>query len=50
MVKVAVFASGNGGNFESIVETNRRDLNSPYKVELLIVDKKNAFAIERAKD
>ncbi len=49
MVKVAVFASGNGGNFESIVKTSRKDLNSPYKVELLIVDKKNAFAIERAK-
>lgn len=50
MVRVAVFASGNGGNFQSIVETSRKDVNRSYNIELLIVDKKNAFAIERAKN
>lgn len=49
MVRVAVFASGNGGNFESIVKTSREWKHSPCSIELLIVDKKNAFAIERAK-
>lgn len=50
MVRVAVFASGNGGNFESIVKTGREWKDSPYSIELLIVDKKNAFAIKRAEN
>ena len=49
MVRVAVFASGNGGNFESIVKTSREWKHSPCSIELLIVDKEKAFAIERAK-
>ena len=49
MVRVAVFASGNGGNFESIVKTSREWEHSPCSIELLIVDKEKAFAIERAK-
>ena len=50
MVRVAVFASGNGGNFESIVRTSREWEHSPCSIELLIVDKKNAFAIKRAEN
>ncbi|WP_300361351.1 phosphoribosylglycinamide formyltransferase [Fusobacterium sp.] len=49
MVRVAVFASGNGGNFQSIVETSRNYEEKNYEIELLIVDKESAFAIERAK-
>lgn len=50
MVRVAVFASGNGGNFESIVRTSREWKHSPCSIELLIVDKKNAYAIKRAEN
>ena len=50
MVRVAVFASGNGGNFESLVRTSREWDNPPCRIELLIVDKKNAFAIKRAEN
>lgn len=50
MVRVAVFASGNGGNFQSIVETSRTYEEKNYEVELLIVDKASAYAIERAKN
>ncbi len=49
MVKVAIFASGNGGNFESIVRQNRENANRTYEIKLLIVDKASAYAIERAK-
>ncbi|MDD4184217.1 MAG: phosphoribosylglycinamide formyltransferase [Candidatus Izemoplasmatales bacterium] len=44
MTKIAVFASGNGSNFEAIV-TNA----SAYVVAVLIVDHKEAYASERAK-
>lgn len=44
MVNIAVFASGSGTNFENIVKANLSHVN----VKLLIVDKENAYAIERA--
>ncbi|MDD3126717.1 MAG: phosphoribosylglycinamide formyltransferase [Candidatus Izemoplasmatales bacterium] len=44
MVKIAVFASGNGSNFEAIVEKKQR-----YEVSVLICDQKNAFVLYRAK-
>lgn len=45
MVNIAVFASGSGTNFENIVKSKLQ-----YgEVKLLIVDKENAYAIERAK-
>ncbi len=44
MKNIAVFASGSGSNFEAIVRAEKN-----YKVSLLIVDKIDAFALERAK-
>ncbi|WP_246830705.1 phosphoribosylglycinamide formyltransferase [Nosocomiicoccus sp. HMSC059G07] len=44
MVNVAVFASGSGSNFENIATS---DL--PLSIKVLIVDNKDAKAIERAK-
>jgi phosphoribosylglycinamide formyltransferase-1 len=44
MTKIAVFASGNGSNFEAIVRKA-----TAYVVAVLIVDNINAYAIERAK-
>ncbi|MFK4785691.1 phosphoribosylglycinamide formyltransferase [Fusobacterium sp. MFO224] len=48
MVKVAVFASGNGGNFQSIVENTKNSNLKNYSVELLLVDKEDAYAKKRA--
>lgn len=44
MVKVAVFASGNGSNFEALVEKQQH-----YRVSCLIVDQADAYAVKRAK-
>lgn len=48
MVKIAVFASGNGSNFENLV-LKMKDGLLKGDIVFLIVDKKNAFALERAK-
>lgn len=49
MVNIAVFASGNGSNFENIVTSiHAKQLNSA-ECRLLVVDKEHAYAIERAK-
>lgn len=48
MKRLAVFASGNGTNFQAIIDkVNNGQLK--ILVPLLIVDKKNAYALERAK-
>lgn len=49
MVKIAIFASGNGSNFQRIVEAQQNNETSGFIVTLLITDKKDAYAIERAK-
>ncbi|MGL5357430.1 MAG: phosphoribosylglycinamide formyltransferase [Cetobacterium sp.] len=49
MVKIAVFASGSGSNFQRIVEAQRDADAEGYSVKALIVDRKDALAIERAK-
>lgn len=48
MKRVAVFASGSGTNFQQICEYFI-EKNSDIKIELLIVNKKNAYVLERAK-
>jgi phosphoribosylglycinamide formyltransferase-1 len=46
MAKLAVFASGNGSNFEAIAVSLKKTRHS---LEFLLCNKKNAFAIERAR-
>lgn len=49
MVKIAVFASGSGTNFENLV-LRMRDGTIPNAIcELLVVDKADAYALTRAK-
>ncbi|MGL6098055.1 MAG: phosphoribosylglycinamide formyltransferase [Fusobacteriaceae bacterium] len=48
MVKVAVFASGNGSNFQKLVDSQRENIHSEYKIEILITDKKDAGVLEKA--
>ena len=48
MKNIIVFASGSGSNFEAIVKAcNKRIINA--NVVLLVCDKKDAYAIKRAK-
>jgi phosphoribosylglycinamide formyltransferase (EC 2.1.2.2) len=47
-LKLGVLASGNGSNLQAIVDRiNEGRLNA--KVEVVVSDNKNAYAIERAK-
>ena len=46
MANLAVFASGNGANFQAIVETVRR---TSHSVRCLVCDRAGAFVLERAK-
>ena len=45
MAEIAVFASGNGSNFQAIAERLRE---GPHRVACLVCDRKRAFAFERA--
>lgn len=48
MVKLGVLASGRGSNFQAIIDSiERGDLNA--EIRILITDKPDAYAIERAK-
>lgn len=49
MVNIAIFASGNGSNFENIVNALHQHKINNAKCQLLIVDKEQAYACERAK-
>lgn len=49
MVNIAIFASGNGSNFENIVNAIHDGRIKDTTCVMLIVDKENAYAIERAK-
>lgn len=48
MKKIAVFASGNGSNFQAILDTIATE-SWDFEVAVLITDKPNCFAIQRAK-
>ena len=48
MVNIAIFASGNGSNFENIIqEINNGHVNNAV-CKVLIIDKEHAYAKERA--
>ncbi|MGL5088104.1 MAG: formyltransferase family protein, partial [Cetobacterium sp.] len=49
MVKIAVLASGSGSNFQRIVEAQKNSEAEGYFVKALIVDRKDTFAMKRAK-
>ena len=46
-MRVAIFASGNGSNFEAIAKSNELR-NAGLEIELLVCDQPNAHVIERA--
>lgn len=48
MVNIAIFASGNGSNFENIVKRIQDGTLHNVTCKLLVVDKEDAYAIKRA--
>ncbi len=48
-VKIAVFASGNGSNFQTIVEATKSG-KIEAELALLVTDRPNAFVVERANE
>lgn len=48
MKKIAVFASGRGSNFQSIIDAVERGYIDA-SIDILLTDKKGAYAIERAR-
>ena len=48
-MRVAVLASGRGSNFQSIIDASNENKLPNCKIELLIVNKKETYAVERAK-
>ena len=50
MVNIAIFASGNGSNFENIVQQIQNGSVDNAVCSVLIVDKEKAYAIQRAKN
>lgn len=49
-IKIAVFASGSGSNFAALVEAVQNDVIKNAEITLLITDKENVYALERAKN
>ncbi|MDN8777027.1 formyltransferase family protein, partial [Staphylococcus aureus] len=49
MIKIAVFASGNGSNFEKIMENIEAGYLDHIEVTALYTDNPNAFCIETAR-
>ncbi|AOZ93578.1 phosphoribosylglycinamide formyltransferase [Paenibacillus crassostreae] len=48
--RIAVFASGTGSNFQTLVDAGKAGLLGGAKVELLVCDKPNAPVVQRAHD
>jgi phosphoribosylglycinamide formyltransferase 1 len=48
-MSIAIFASGNGSNFQAIVQQSRQE-NWPQQVSLLLCDRPEANVVERAKE
>jgi len=49
MKKIAIFASGNGSNFQAIIDEIEKG-NIIANIAALVTDKPNCFAVERAKN
>ena len=47
-MKVGVMASGRGSNFQALIDASRKGLMPDVEIAILIVNKKNAYAIKRA--
>jgi len=48
IINVAIFASGNGSNFQAIVDSYKRGFLRNIKIALLVCDRPQAYVIKRA--
>ncbi len=46
--KIAVLVSGGGTNLQALIDHQKSDPDCPYRIEIVISDHKDAFALERA--
>ena len=49
-MKVGVMASGRGSNFQALIDASQKGLMPNVELEILIVNKKDAYAIKRAEE
>lgn len=49
-VKLAVFASGNGSNLQALMDAAQSRADAPVEVALAVSDRRNARALERARN
>lgn len=49
LVNIAVLVSGSGTNLQALIDAQNKKIIKSGKIKLVVSDKKNAYAIERAK-
>ena len=49
MLSIAVFVSGSGTNLQALIDYEKSRASCPYRIRLVVSDKKDAYALERAK-
>ena len=49
MLSIAVFVSGSGTNLQALIDYEKSHASCPYRIRLVVSDKKDAYALERAK-
>nr|WP_180486663.1 phosphoribosylglycinamide formyltransferase [Treponema socranskii] len=50
MLSIAVFVSGSGTNLQALIDYEKSHTSCPYRVSLVVSDRKDAYALERAKE
>ena len=50
IMKVGVMASGRGSNFQALIDASQKGLMPNVELEILIVNKKDAYAIKIAEE
>ena len=49
MLSIAVFVSGSGTNLQALIDYEKSRASCPYRICLVVSDRKDAYALERAK-
>lgn len=49
MLSIAVFVSGSGTNLQALIDYEKSHALCPYRIRLVVSDRKDAYALERAK-
>ena len=49
MLLIAVFVSGSGTNLQALIDYEKSHTSCPYRIRLVVSDRKDAYALERAK-